>query len=51
MVTKMVYLGLAVDPNYKTNHWIYLFYSPPGDDPLQHVSRFNLIDKKLDLEF
>ncbi|MCF7569025.1 ThuA domain-containing protein [Sabulilitoribacter arenilitoris] len=43
-------LGLAVDPNYKTNHWIYLFYSPPGDEPLQYVSRFNLIDKKLDLE-
>lgn len=41
-------LGLAVDPNYKTNHWIYVFYSAPGDEPLQHISRFNLVDKKLD---
>lgn len=43
-------LGLAVDPNYKTNHWIYLFYSAPGDEPLQHVSRFSLTDKTLDLD-
>ena len=43
-------LGLAVDPNYKTNHWIYLFYSAPGDEPLQYVSRFNLVDKKLDFD-
>ncbi len=41
-------LGLAVDPNYKKNHWIYLFYSKPGDESLQHISRFDLIDKKLD---
>ncbi|WP_242202762.1 ThuA domain-containing protein [Aestuariivivens insulae] len=41
-------LGLAVDPNYKTNHWIYLFYSAPGDEPLQHVSRFELKDDTLD---
>ena len=24
-------LGLAVDPNYKENNWIYLFYSKAGD--------------------
>lgn len=35
-------LGIAVDPNYATNNWIYLFYSAPGDDPVQHISRFNL---------
>lgn len=33
-------LGLAVDPNYEENHWIYLFYSPVGEEPVQHVSRF-----------
>ncbi|MDO5979515.1 ThuA domain-containing protein [Flavivirga spongiicola] len=43
-------LGLAVDPNYKRNHWIYLFYSAPGDEPLQYVSRFDLIDKTLILD-
>ncbi len=43
-------LGLAVDPNYKENNWIYLFYSAPGDEPLQHISRFNLKDGTLDFE-
>ena len=33
-------LGLAIDPNYNENHWIYLFYSPLMDKPVQHVSRF-----------
>jgi len=42
-------LGLAVDPNYSENNWIYLFYSVVGDEPIQHVSRFDLVDKKLDL--
>ncbi|MEC3905676.1 ThuA domain-containing protein [Tamlana sp. 2201CG12-4] len=43
-------LGLAVDPNYKRNNWIYLFYSAPGDAPLQYVSRFDLIDDTLDFD-
>ncbi len=33
-------LGVAVDPNYAQNKWIYLFYSPVGDEPKQHISRF-----------
>jgi len=40
-------LGLAVDPNYEKNNWIYLFYSKPGDEPIQHISRFDLVDNKL----
>ena len=43
-------LGLAVDPDYAENNWIYLFYSPPGEEPKQHVSRFTLKDDQLDLE-
>lgn len=43
-------LGLAVDPNYKKNNWIYMFYSAPGDDPLQYVSRFDLVDDTLDFD-
>lgn len=35
-------LGLAVDPQYEKNNWIYLFYSPAGEKPVQHVSRFRL---------
>ena len=41
-------LGLAIDPNYNENHWIYLFYSPIGDEPLQHVSRFVFKNDSLD---
>ena len=33
-------LGLALDPEFDTNNWLYLFYSPPGDEAKQHVSRF-----------
>ncbi len=33
-------LGVALDPNYNENKWIYFFYSPIGDEPKQHVSRF-----------
>lgn len=40
-------LGVAVDPNYVENNWIYLFYSAPGDGPVQHISRFNLEDNEL----
>ncbi len=43
-------LGLAVDPKFSENQWIYLFYSPPGNIPKQHVSRFKLIEEQLDLE-
>ena len=41
-------LGIALDPNYATNHWIYLFNSPPGDIPKQHISRFEFRDRTLD---
>jgi cytochrome c len=25
--------GIAIDPNFDDNHWVYLYYSPPGDTP------------------
>ena len=25
--------GIALDPNFSDNHWVYLYYSPPGDTP------------------
>ncbi|GGW33059.1 PQQ-dependent sugar dehydrogenase [Arenibacter certesii] len=43
-------LGLAVDPNYKDNNWIYLFYSVEGEESKQHVSRFDLVGNKLDFD-
>ena len=42
-------LGVALDPDYDNNNWIYLFYSPIGSEPKQHVSRFELRDENLDL--
>lgn len=35
-------LGVAVDPNFTENSWIYLFYSPNAKEAVQHVSRFTL---------
>ena len=43
-------LGLAVDPNYQENNWIYLFYSKAGETSQQHISRFTLTGNKLELE-
>ncbi len=43
-------LGIAVDPNYNDNHWIYLFYSPDLEEPIQHISRFTLKGDKLEDE-
>ena len=42
-------LGLAVDPDYKNNHWIYLFYSAKVEGKLQRLSRFIFKDNKIDL--
>ena len=42
-------IGLALDPDFATNHWLYLQYSPP-DFSGQHVSRFTLTDGVLDRE-
>ncbi len=41
-------IGLALDPNFAENHWLYLQYSPPEFSG-QHISRFTLVDGRLDL--
>lgn len=41
-------IGLALDPSFETNGWVYLQYSPP-DYSGQHISRFTLVDGVLDL--
>lgn len=43
-------LGLALDPGFAANHFIYLFYSPVGEKPMQRVSRFVLKPDSLDLK-
>ena len=43
-------MGLALDPNFEENHWIYLYYSPVGNEPRQHLSRFEFVDDRLVME-
>ena len=40
-------MGMSLDPNHEQNNWIYLYYSPPGDNPKQHLSRFVLRNDSL----
>ena len=42
-------LGLAIDPNYKQNSWIYLYYSENKGIDQQNLSRFELKNGVLDL--
>jgi cytochrome c len=41
-------LGLALDPGFLTNHWIYIFHSTPGILE-NRVSRFTATSNRLDL--
>ena len=43
-------LGLALDPDFAKNNWVYLYYSPPGDEEVQNLSRFELVGDKLNIE-
>ncbi|WP_345240832.1 PQQ-dependent sugar dehydrogenase [Nibrella saemangeumensis] len=33
-------LGMELDPKFEDNHYVYLYYSPVGDKPVQNLSRF-----------
>ncbi|WP_328854436.1 ThuA domain-containing protein [Microbispora hainanensis] len=41
-------LGLALDPGFDTNHWVYLYYSPNGEN-VDRLSRFTVTGDTLDL--
>ncbi|MEM6841985.1 MAG: PQQ-dependent sugar dehydrogenase [Bacteroidota bacterium] len=40
-------MGIAKDPDFYHNHWIYMYYSPAGDEPVQYLSRFLLLGDSL----
>ncbi|MFW5726309.1 MAG: PQQ-dependent sugar dehydrogenase [bacterium] len=40
-------MGIAKDPDFYHNHWIYMYYSPVGDKPVQNLSRFLLLGDSL----
>ncbi len=40
-------LGLAADPDFENNNWIYIYYSPYGGEGRQNLSRFLLLADSL----
>lgn len=40
-------LGLAIDPKFSENNWIYMYYSPAGDDPKNILTRYEFRGDKL----
>jgi PKD repeat protein/type 1 glutamine amidotransferase len=42
-------LGLTLDPNFATNRWVYLYYSPAGGAARNLLSRFTINGDTLDL--
>jgi cytochrome c len=40
-------LGIAADPDFKNNNWIYFYYGVGGDKSVSHLTRFELKDRKL----
>jgi len=42
-------LGLAADPNFARNGWVYMYYSPAGPEPKNVLARFHMIGDSLDL--
>ncbi|EID52994.1 ThuA domain-containing protein [Saccharomonospora xinjiangensis] len=35
-------VGLVLDPDFSENGWVYLYYSPPGEEEINRVSRFTV---------
>jgi cytochrome c len=42
-------IGITLDPSYKQNKFLYLYYSPAGETAKQHLSRFIFREDKLEL--
>lgn len=43
-------LGLAKDPGFDQNQWIYLYYAPAKGPSINRLSRFTLTENLLDME-
>jgi cytochrome c len=41
--------GVALDPSFATNNWVYLYYSPAGSQEINRVSRFTVNGDTLDV--
>lgn len=42
-------LGLALDPNFDQNGWVYMYHSPAGEKPVNVLSRFVMKGDEIDL--
>jgi cytochrome c len=42
-------IGITLDPQYEKNNFVYFYYSPAGEKPIQRVSRFVLQKDNLQL--
>ncbi|MCF0042823.1 PQQ-dependent sugar dehydrogenase [Dyadobacter fanqingshengii] len=42
-------LGVAADPEFDKNHWVYLYYGLAGDRNVSQLTRYDFVDQKLDL--
>src|SRR5215210_2557153 len=42
-------LGLAADPKFATNGWVYMYYSPAGPDAKNVLARFQMKGDAIDL--
>jgi type 1 glutamine amidotransferase len=42
-------LGIRLDPNFATNHWIYLYYSPSTGAARNQISRFTVSGDSISL--
>ncbi len=43
-------IGVAADPGFAQNGWIYLFFSPAGDEPKNVLARYRMQGDALDLD-
>lgn len=41
-------MGIALDPEFATNQWMYLYYSPNIDESINRLSRFKFANNSLD---
>ena len=42
-------LGMNIDPNFASNHWVYMYYSPAGPEAKNQLARFTMVGDSLDL--
>lgn len=42
-------LGVAVDPDYANNHWIYFYYGVAGDRNVSKLERYEMLGEQIDM--